>query len=43
MTKYTLEDGKEIYINDNMICIKVEGDKTNTLIMANGSKLIVKK
>lgn len=43
MTKYILEDGKEVYVNDNMICIKIEGNKTNTLIMANGSKLTVKK
>lgn len=43
MTKYTLEDGKEVYVNESMICIKIENENTDTLILANGSKLTVKK
>lgn len=43
MTKYTLEDEKEVYINDDMICIKIENKDTDTLILANGSTLTVKK
>ena len=43
MKKYILEDGKEVYVNENMTCIKIENEDTDTLILANGSKLIVKK
>ena len=47
MTKYTLFDGSEIYINDDQICTKIENKEGNSvksisLSLSNGQSFIVK-
>lgn len=46
MTKYTLLDGSEIYINDDQICTKIENKEGNvvksiSLSLSNGQSFTV--
>lgn len=45
MTQYVFENGKTVDINEDLICYitKTDGSDFETLFMANGQKLFVKK
>lgn len=43
MTKYTLVDGSEIYINDDQICTKIENEDNDCLTLSNGKSYLVQK
>ena len=45
MTQYEFKDGKTVDINEDLICYvtKTDDSEFETLFMANGQKLFVKK